>query len=109
MEREPEQPSLAAGLDEVADVEERGAAALAALEHVNDAALLGDVEAARLALRAGDEDRLREAACDRARLELRPLRRGAGGTGGDERGEAGEGEQRPHRGHDSQRIDRLGQ
>ena len=70
MEREPEQPLLAARRHEVADVEEGRAAPLAALEHLDRAALLDDVEPPGLALRAGDVDRLREAAREDARLEL---------------------------------------
>ena len=69
MEREPEQPPLAARVDEIADVQERGAAAPAVLEHLDHAALLDDVEPARLALGAGDEDRLGEAAREHPRLE----------------------------------------
>jgi len=101
MEREPEQPLLTARGDEAANVEEGRGAPLAALEHVNHSALLDDVEPARLTLRTGDVGRLREPARDRARLELRALRRCARGTCRDERGGAGEDDQGPHRPHDS--------
>ncbi len=74
----------------------RRAAPLAALEHLDRAALLDDVEPPGLALRPGDVDRLREAAREDARLELRLLRRRCRATGGGQGDDADQCDPSPH-------------
>ena len=79
-EREPEEPLLAAGDDERADVEERCRTHAPPLDDTNAPGLLDDVQAARLAGRLDDVDRPREPSDDdgelRRRAPCRERRRG---------------------------------
>ena len=77
MERQAEQPLLAAREDEPTNVEEEARADTAAVDHADRAALLDDVHPARLPGRRGQRDRLCEAAHDRHE----PGPRGACGLG----------------------------